>query len=543
MNEIDDMIFVKRVDGDFNFVYEFINQAVLDKTDMDFSAMGKSLEEAHPDLIWLELEKQYNEVLKQRKKLSFEKIYDSPSGEKIYLMKNSTPIFDDLGNCTHIVSIVKDVTAQRNLELKRVQTSEKLSEMQSQYRSLFDNNVDPILIIGLDGKVRGGNAASDQLGGFSIAELKGSDFLSFIESEDRERANRYFSQATERKSEDFRAKFVDKFGEAFSNLIKFNAIEVKDEIVGIYAILKDMRELDKMSYKYIQSDKLFRIIAENAHDVIALINHRREFLYVSPSSEDVFGYLPNEYTGKMPFYTAHPEDVPLVEQKLVQAVQSGITCKLRLRIQHKVKGWIWSELHGTPVYDEHQKFKHMVIIVRDITLQKEYESKLEFFAYHDSLTELPNRRYFMERLSEEIKQLGKTEERFALIMLDINDFKSINDVFGHETGDYVIKEFGKRLEEAKGQNSIAARLGGDEFVVLAGKVQSEEEALAAVEQILKALELPWHIQNSPLQVTTSIGIAMASTECADASALLKQADLAMYKAKNAGKNSYQFSRL
>ncbi len=157
-----------------------------------------------------------------------------------------------------------------------------------------------------------------------------------------------------------------------------------------------------MSNKFIESEKHFRIIAENAQDVIVLVNDKQEYLYVSPSSNQIYGYDSTEYIGKSSYWHVHPEDVSCMEQNFVQALREAKTCSIRLRIKHKLNGWLWSELKATPVYDERNMFKHMVMIVRDITLQKKHEEQLEYFAYYDFLTNLPNRRFFTDRLLMEL---------------------------------------------------------------------------------------------------------------------------------------------
>src|SRR5690606_30648238 len=132
---------------------------------------------------------------------------------------------------------------------------------------------------------------------------------------------------------------------------------------------------------------------------------------------------------------------------------------------------------------------------------------------------------------KEIKQLEVADKKFALVILDINDFKNINDKWGHEIGDWVIQEFGKRLDQAKGHGNVAARLGGDEFILLLTNVEAEQQVIDDVHKILSAMEIPWRIEETLLDVTTSIGIAFAPAMGADKSALLKEADIAMYEAK------------
>lgn len=288
--------------------------------------------------------------------------------------------------------------------------------------------------------------------------------------------------------------------------------------------------------KLVESEKLFRIIAENAQDVIVLINDNHEYIYVSPSSNEVYGFDSGEYIGKSSQWHVHPEDVSRLEQNFTHAMLGAKTCSLRLRIKHKVDGWLWSELKASPVYDEWDNFKHMVMIIRDVTLQKKNEDQLEYFAYHDFLTDLPNRRFFTDRLLVELTQ--NQDHSFAVCLLDIDYFKNINDQFGHDIGDSVIREFGRRLAVTIGKDAVAARLGGDEFVLLLPDVETEALAKETAKAIQSAMEEPWSMKHTTLNVTTSIGISLVTSTVTTVTSVLKDADDAMYKAKRSGKNCF-----
>ena len=158
-------------------------------------------------------------------------------------------------------------------------------------------------------------------------------------------------------------------------------------------------------------------------------------MYVSPSSKEVFGFN-NESIGDKPaFFNIHTDDLEVLEQRFNQSVLDGKSYTVQLKAKHVERGWIWTEINGNPVFDEQRNFQHMLMIARDITLQKEKDEQLQYFAYHDSLTGLPNRRYFRTHLSKVIERQEEKGTSFAVILLDIDDFKNINDSYGHEIGD------------------------------------------------------------------------------------------------------------
>ena len=318
--------------------------------------------------------------------------------------------------------------------------------------------------------------------------------------------------------------------------MKFIPIIFQNEVTGFYLMAKDMTELDVLVSKYLESENNFRVMAENVYDVIVLMNRQKQYLYVSPSSTEIFGIPPEAVGGRQPFFNVHPEDLPLVDEQFQQAVQEARPYSLQLRIDHHQRGWIWTEMNGTPVYDQEGAFSHMVMIVRDISVQKKYEQQLEYYAFHDVLTGLPNRRYFQEYSTAKLMKRAQANSTIALAVIDLDDFKKINDEHGHEAGDEVLKLFSERLSALERAEFMPARMGGDEFVVLLENVETNEQAEQAANQIRSALMGDWKIGNIPVAVNFSVGVAIASAVGETVSSILKQADEAMYKEKGVEQN-------
>lgn len=534
-----DMVFIVKVEEDFTFTYAFFNHVALEKTNLDQNAVGKTFSEVHDEELSILLNDEYGKVLSTNKTTTYEDSFKSPSGIKRYSEARLTPLFDKTGAYTYIVGVVKDITNEKVAKLESEDSWNKLVESKSRYRSLLDNNTDAVFTTDLSGVILSGNTAVEKISGYSLDELKGRALIEFLDTNDPTFTIKSLQQALEYGLNDHRTTFLEKSGASVSCLVNLTPIEVRDKVVGIYAIVKDLRELDDMSNKFVESEKHFRIIAKNAQDVIVLVNDKQEYLYVSPSSNQIYGYDSTEYIGKPLSWHVHLEDVSRMEQNFVQALREAKTCSIRLRIKHKSNGWLWSELKATPVYDERNKFKHMVMIVRDITLQKKHEEQLESFAYHDFLTNLPNRRFFTDRLLTELDNFRDEGHSFAVCLLDIDHFKSINDQFGHEIGDCVIEEFGRRLCGNIPKDAIAARLGGDEFILLLPKVETAELAKETAITIQRAMEAPWSIKHTTLNVTASMGISLVLSAEATVSTILKNADYAMYEAKKSGRNSFE----
>ena len=541
MEGIKEMVFVIKVVEEDSFIYEFFNTAVMEKTSLTSLSIGRTFHEVHSSKLASFLQEKYRGAVQSRQCVVYEDSFYSAGKQLFYSKTHLTPLFDETGKCTHVVSLVKDVTGEKATELKNNGIRERLEENSARYRALYESNAAAIFTVDLKGDITGGNPTARQLSGYLMKEIVGRNFVDFVFSEDRLLAEQHFLAAVEGKFKDARLNFTSKSSEIMGCLIKFIPISPKGKITGFYMVVKDMTELDKVASLYEAGEKNFQIIAENVHDVIVLMDHQKAYLYLSPSIESIYGYQASHIIGQKPFYNVHPEDVPAITLAFDEAAKSGATYLLQLRLLHKDRGWVWSELNGTPVYDEKKRFKHMVMVARDISLQKEYENQLMHFAYFDSLTELPNRRYFQEYAAEQMEIHDKTQKSLAVMILDIDDFKEINDQWGHEIGDAVIQEFGYRLSTCIHRANMAARLGGDEFVVLVANAEGQEQVANVAASIYQTMEKPFNVKDLSLQVSISMGIAFSLDEKITISAMMKRADMAMYKAKNQEKNSFQVS--
>lgn len=306
----------------------------------------------------------------------------------------------------------------------------------------------------------------------------------------------------------------------------------------IIAVVRDITHKVHMTKKLEENEEQFRIITENAGDLITLINDTGFITYTSPSYKKILGFDHKEYVGEYFLHNVHPDDQALVNKQLMDAMKNNEQLTFKLRQYNHKNEWIWCESHVTPVFDDYDHLKHMVVVTRDISKQKEYEEKLKHFALHDSLTGLPNRRLFKKHLIDAVQNFKEKGDGLAVIMLDIDDFKDINDEMGHDIGDEVIEEYGKRVSKTITENDIVARLGGDEFVILLPNISTVDHAISIAKSIQKAIIEPWNIKGNKPKVTTSMGISIASTETTPFS-ILKNADLALYEAKNAGGSTYK----
>jgi diguanylate cyclase len=260
---------------------------------------------------------------------------------------------------------------------------------------------------------------------------------------------------------------------------------------------------------------------------------RFRYVLMNPSAMQAAGLTEAAY-GKL-IEEVNPEEKAAVLNNMYrQAVASGKPTHFT------TYGEIIGETILTPICNSEGVCTHVFAVTRDITERKKLESQLEHMAYHDMLTGLPNRRLLLDRMQQAIAKAKRSNQLLAVLFLDCDKFKEINDTWGHDVGDQFLQVLAKRLTSCVRDVDTVARLGGDEFVLLLTSLESATEAAKVAARILDALQQPWLIAKQRFSITTSIGIALYPQDGTDAKQLLRHADQALYKAKGGGRNGYRF---
>jgi diguanylate cyclase (GGDEF)-like protein/PAS domain S-box-containing protein len=286
-----------------------------------------------------------------------------------------------------------------------------------------------------------------------------------------------------------------------------------------------------------ESEEIFRTIFENVDDLIALLDTDGRRIYNSPSYRKIFNKAEIE-VGSSSFNEIHPEDRERIKAVFRRTVETGIGERSEFRFLLKDGSIRHIESQGNVVHDASGKVSKVVVISRDVTERKKIEEKLRHLSYHDMLTGLPNRILFSDRLKQAIATARRDKLHIlSMMFIDLDDFKEINDNFGHVTGDIALKEVASRIQDCLRESDTAARMGGDEFVVLLPAIETPDDAMIVAKKISHALCQPIGLGNLGLTVTTSIGIAVYPEHGSEEETLLKNADAAMYHAKKSGRNS------
>jgi diguanylate cyclase (GGDEF)-like protein/PAS domain S-box-containing protein len=197
---------------------------------------------------------------------------------------------------------------------------------------------------------------------------------------------------------------------------------------------------------------------------------------------------------------------------------------------------------AAPIHDRRGQVTGAVLVFRDVSAARAVSLQLSHLAAHDLLTDLPNRTLLNDRLSQAIASARRQRHRLAVLFLDLDRFKQINDTLGHEIGDGLLQSVARRLVESVRRSDTVSRQGGDEFVLLLSRVDEAEDAAASVQKVIKALAAPLDVDGHRLHVTASIGLSIYPDDGQDADTLIRNADVAMYRAKERGRNVYQFYR-
>ena len=279
---------------------------------------------------------------------------------------------------------------------------------------------------------------------------------------------------------------------------------------------------------------------DTTSDTVMICNHEEEIIYINAAYEQISGYKASEVIGFKPgHFKSMRQDKVFYEEMWSSIQQTGSwSGEVWNRRKDGSLYLIWLTLSS--IKDEQGEVTHYTGIAHDITEKKASEEKIHFQATHDLLTSLPNRHLFSKYLVQSISVSKRQNSRFAVILLDLDQFKVINDTLGHHVGDELLLQVSERLRQTIRDSDIIARLGGDEFVLLLHDVKSVDEVSALADKVLNQLRAPLLVEGRPCEITASIGITLYPEDNGSPEELLAHADQAMYKTKQRGRDGFSF---
>ncbi|QIN78224.1 EAL domain-containing protein [Rubrobacter marinus] len=474
------------------------------------------------------------EALERWQSVRVELLNYRKDGTDFWVELNIVPVLDDDGLYTHWVSVQRDVT-----ERKREEEERRKSE--AAFRAaLAEQASDVVLIVGPDGSVRYGSPSLVNALGYRPEEIVDTDVSLYVHPDDAEEALGAFGEVLAgpgvgSKPVALRVKHKDGTWRYFE-AVGTNMIDdpgVRGVVVNAWDVTGRKLVEDELKLRD-------RAIAASSNGIIITDPNRPDnpIIYVNQKFEEITGYGAAEAVGKNCRFLANGDRGQPGFDELRIAIREGREWSGPLRNYKKDGTPFWNELYIAPVRDEDGRVVNFIGVQKDVTERKELEEKLAHQAFHDPLTDLPNRSLFLDRVDHALKRAKRRGDGVAVLFMDLDNFKVINDSLGHEVGDELLVSVAGRLQSCLRPADTAARLGGDEFVVLLEDVEGPEEATRVATRIEEALRAPFWVGGHNLFVTTSVGVALGGTDGERAGDLLRNADLAMYRAKDGGKNNH-----
>lgn len=290
-----------------------------------------------------------------------------------------------------------------------------------------------------------------------------------------------------------------------------------------------------------RTDQIFEGIVETIREPLLVLDRDLRIVTASRSFYEFFKVKPEETVGQFIYDLGDKQwDISKLRE-LLEKILPQQTAFDNYEVEHDFVtiGRRTLLLNARQIEQEVGKERIILLAIEDITERKKYEEKIQQMAFHDSLTGLPNRKLFSDRLGIVLAQAKRNKKKVGIVMLDLDNFKDVNDTLGHDVGDTLLKAVAERLSGTLRKSDTVARFGGDEFVLIFPDMEVIEEAIQVVQKIIDRFHKPFLIDTHQLVVTTSIGIAVYPNDGMDEEILMKNADIAMYQAKQAGRARYQ----
>lgn len=322
-----------------------------------------------------------------------------------------------------------------------------------------------------------------------------------------------------------------RYIEALDKYTKVEAIPKKQEICILLSDITKYKKTEQQLSRYL-------CLYQHTHEIILFIDLDGNIIDANKAAVNIYGYTHDELTSMKIFDLRYTENKEYIKNQMDIANLEGINFETEHIKKDGTKLSVEVSSTGTMIDNK----PVLLSIIRDITEQKANREKITRLAFYDTLTNLPNRRFFKEKLAEALYSAKKNDNEAAIMFLDIDGFKHVNDTYGHNIGDVLLVEVAKRIEQKIPKNAFVARLGGDEFVILQSVVFDENDVVKIAQDINNEINKSFTINGVDINVSTSIGISLYPVDGVTSEELMRKADIAMYEAKKAYGNDYRFAQ-
>ena len=451
----------------------------------------------------------------------------SKDGEIKDVILNVDSFYDDEGHPFYSISTQIDIT-------KRKQSEEEI-RLKS---ILLDNAGDSVFMVDMNGKILYLNETAYKTRGYTKKELLEKNITKLGSEKDAKHAKKRLKKLKKEGKIQFEATHLRKDGSIINVEVNAQLIEHKGEKVAV-SINRDRTESIKTESALRESEELYRSFVETSPDAVTLTDLEGKIIKVSKQTLKIHGYKKEkELIGKNSLELIEKKGHEKAIKNIEKVLKGSSIASVEYILIRKDGSIFPAELSASLIKDSKGNPKAFIGITRDITERKKIDDIVRHQAYYDSLTDLPNRVLFYDRLTTQINYAKRYKHKLAVLFLDLDYFKDINDEYGHIIGDKFLKKVADRLKRVLRESETCARLGGDEFLVLLPHISSENDAEAAAKRIIKSFSQPWEENNIRAHIATSIGISIYPDDGESAEELTFKADSAMYLAKLRGGRKY-----
>ncbi len=441
----------------------------------------------------------------------------------------------ELGGETVVVSSVVDVSAMKRHE-------DELRQAKDNFSRVFHSSPVPMIVSSYpERRYIELNDAWLEFFGFSREEALGRTAVELgVWPKSVAEDNAWMDFVSGRRVRNVEQRVRRKSGEWADVLVSAELIELSGDARVVTSII-DITKRKETEQLLQMSEARFRDFAEAAGEYVWETDLEWRFSFVSNRVESVLGYMPKEMEGRLISEFAPPGEDDRFHKEVKTARRlDGSFRNLEHRVVTKTGQIVWQLVNAVPMRDPEERIVGYRGTALDVTERKLAEQWFEELATHDQLTGLPNRRLFEEQLVRGTAHAQRTGQLAALLFIDLDRFKTVNDTLGHQVGDALLKEMARRLSAALRKGDTLSRFGGDEFVILLEGLRSPADAGTVAEKIVAEVGAPCDIEGHRLTVSCSIGLALFPNDATDVSTLMRYADAAMYAAKAAGRDTYRF---
>ncbi len=464
-------------------------------------------------------------------KAHYKGLYTSVISGKLSYVQMIFKSIKDKNNYTIYAAIfIKDLTLEYNIE-------KKLLNSKKEWKSIIDNMINLFIQTDKNGVIKKASPSVKNILGYDKNEIIGKNILDFWINKQKAISLKEHYKNNPKKEKDVIAEVKDKKGEiVFLEVSISPRFDEQGNYVGSDNIAKDITDQIKAQKEL----KLYKKVIENTTEGIIITDSKNHIIYTNRAFSEITKYQKDEVLNKTPSILKSGLHDKKFYRQMWKSIDTKGFWRGEIWNKHKDNGIYPELLTINSIKNDKGKIENYIAIFTDISEIKKSQAKMRHLATHDNLTKLPNRVMLSEILKHSIKSAKRQKELMAIMFLDLDNFKMINDNFGHKEGDSILIETAKRLKKTLREDDVICRFGGDEFIIILEHIQDSKNLADIAYKLNQTLKIPYEMKNYTHYLSCSIGIAIYPNDAKTEDELIKNADAAMYQAKNSGKNRYFF---